>query len=203
MGIDLKTRFRALYRAGTAVGEVTVPPMRYLAIDGHGDPNTAPAYALAVEALYTCAYATRAELRSRTGEAWTVGPLEGLWSADDPAAFTAGDKGSWDWTMLIALPDELSADDLATGLRVAAVKKPGHPIDRVTVRTLDEGRCLQILHVGSYDDEAPTLATLHHEVMPARGLTWNGRHHEIYLGDPRRVEPARLKTVLRQPVAPL
>ncbi|WP_246855248.1 GyrI-like domain-containing protein [Cellulomonas sp. Y8] len=104
--------------------------------------------------------------------------------------------------MLIPLPSAVAGADVDTGLGAAAGRRPDLPVDRVRPLTLDEGRCLQVLHVGSYDDEAPALARLHHELMPAHGLTWNGRHHEIYLGDPRRVAPDRLRTVLRQPVRP-
>ena len=105
--------------------------------------------------------------------------------------------------MLIPLPEHVSADDIATGLASAAKKKPDASLDRVRALTLAEGRCLQIMHVGPYAEEGPTLARLHHEVMPARGLTWNGPHHEIYLGDPRRAAPEKLRTVLRQPVRPI
>jgi hypothetical protein len=204
MAIDIRRERAELYRAGTReVAEVVVPPADYLAADGHGDPNTSADYAAAVSALYTAAYAVRAALKGRTGEAFVVGPLEGLWTAADPAAFAAGRKADWDWTMLIPLPGVVTADDVAAGLATATERKPEVPVGRVRLLALDEGRSLQVLHVGSYDDEAPTLARLHHEVMPARGLTWNGPHHEIYLGDPRRVAPERLRTILRQPVRPV
>lgn len=201
MTIDLKKRLRHLYQppAGDFT-EVDVPEIAYLAIDGHGDPNTAPAYPMAVESLYTAAYSIRAALKARTGQVFTVGPLEGLWSSANPTDFVTGTKSSWDWTMMIALPDEVTAGDVTAGLQTATRKKPQLPVDRIRRVVLTEGQCLQILHVGSYDDEAPTLARLHHQVMPERGVTWNGRHHEIYLGDPRRTPPDKLKTVLRQPV---
>ena len=203
MKIDLKKDRKDLYQPGSDdFTEVVVPPMSYLAVDGHGDPNTSSEYASAVEALYASAYATKFALRARTGEDFVVGPLEGLWSADDPRVFTEGRKVDWDWTMMIPLPDVVTAEDVTQGLARASAKKYGAPVDRVRSLDLDEGRCLQIMHVGSYDDEAPTLARLHDEVMPARGLTWNGRHHEIYLSDPRKVAPERLRTVLRQPVRP-
>ena len=203
MAIDVRRERADLYRAGRDWAEVDVPPAEYLAVDGHGDPNTAAEYADAVAALYTSAYAVRAVLKARTGEAFVVGPLEGLWSSPDPAAFAEGRKADWDWTMLIPLPGAVVPDDVAAGLAAAATRRPARPVDRVRPLTLDEGRSLQVLHVGSYDDEAPMLARLHHELMPARGLTWNGRHHEIYLGDPRRVPAERLRTVLRQPVRPV
>lgn len=203
MTIDLKKDLRRLYAAPRdRFVEVDVPTMRYLALDGHGDPDAEPSYAQAVQALYAAAYATRAVFTDRTGTAFVVGPLEGLWSSADPAAFLQGDKGSWDWTMLLPLPPEASDEDAARARATAAAARPQLPVARVRILTLTEGRSLQIMHIGSYDDEAPTLARLHHEVMPERAVTWNGRHHEIYLGDPRRTAPEKLRTILRQPVRP-
>ena len=201
MRTDIKKDRKDLYLPGRAdFTEVDVPAMTYLAIDGHGDPNTSPAYATAIQALYAGAYAIRAVLKKRTGDDFVVGPLEGLWTSADNAAFVAGDKGEWDWTMMIPLPEAVSSQDIAEGLAQAARKKPELPVSALKELSLNEGRSLQILHVGTYDDETPTLARLHDEIMPGLGLTWNGPHHEIYLSDPRRVAPERMKTVLRQPV---
>lgn len=203
MRIDLKKDLPHLYQPPSGdFTEVTVPAMVFLAIDGHGDPNTSGDYARAVEALYTAAYSVRAAFKARTGSDFVVGPLEGLWSSEDPTSFVDRDKGRWNWTMLIPLPDAVIADDVTTGTAAAARKKPGLPMAQLYRLELDEGDCLQIMHVGSYDDETATLARFHDEVMPLRGLTWNGRHHEIYLNDPRRTAPEKLKTVLRQPVRP-
>ncbi|WP_243226336.1 GyrI-like domain-containing protein [Microbacterium sp. CIAB417] len=201
MRYDLKRDLGALYkpRSGRFV-RVDVPEMRYLAIDGHGDPNTEPAYRAAVEALYVSGYQVRSAFKRRTGSDFVVGPLEGLWSSEDPATFVQGRKSDWDWTMLIPLPAPVSTEDVAEGLAAASAKKPDLPL--VTHLTMTEGLCLQTLHIGSYDDEAPVLAHLHDELMPELGFTWNGRHHEIYLGDPRRTAPEKLRTILRQPVAP-
>ena len=203
MRTDIKKDRKDLYLPGRAdFTEVDVPAMTYLAIDGHGDPNTSPAYAIAIQALYAGAYAIRSALKKRTGDDFVVGPLEGLWTSADDSAFVARDKGEWDWTMMIPLPDAVSSQDIVDGLGRAACKKPDLPIAALKELPLTEGRSLQILHVGTYDDEAPTLARLHDEVMPRLGLTWNGPHHEIYLSDPRRVAPEKMKTVLRQPVKP-
>ena len=203
MKIDLKSERPDLYRPSTRdFVEVVVPPTTYLAIDGHGDPNTADEYAAGVAALYASAYTIKFGYRARTGDDFVVMPLEGLWFSDDPSAFVERRKAEWSWTMMIALPDAVAADDIAVGLEGAAAKKPDLPIDAVAAREIDEGRSLQIMHIGSYDDEGPTLARLHDEVMPGAGLTWNGPHHEIYLGDPRRTAPERLRTILRQPVRP-
>lgn len=200
MTIDLKQDRPELYRAPTGdFVEVFVPEQRCLAADGQGDPNTSAEYAEVVSSLYAVAYSVRAAFKARTGEAFVVPPLEGLWSSDDPTAFVTRDKASWDWTMLIPLPDSVTEPDVDAGF-AAAARKRDRQIHRVHARVLHEGRCLHILHIGPYDDEGPTLARLHHEVMPALGVTWNGPHHEIYLGDPRRAAPARRRTILRQPV---
>lgn len=200
---DVKRDLRAFYQPPSRdFVEVVVPELSYLAIDGSGDPNASSAYADAVGALYASAYAIKFGYRGRTGNDFVVPPLEGLWWAADPADFVARRKANWQWTMLIALPAAVSAEDAAAGLATAGSRKPELPVDRVRRWTWTEGRCLQILHLGSYFDEAPTLARLHEVVMPDRGLTFNGHHHEIYLSDPRRVAPEKLKTVLRQPVRP-
>lgn len=203
MKIDLKKAHRHLYQPGSqAFTEIDVPPQTYLSIDGHGDPNTSTDYAAAVSALYATCYAIKFGLRARTDDDFVVGPLEGLWSSSDPAAFTLRNKADWAWTMIIPLPAPMTGDDVTEGLTRTAARKPELPIDRLGVLELTEGRSLQIMHVGPYDAEAATLARLHEEIMPAQGLTWNGRHHEIYLSDPRRIAAEKLKTVLRQPVRP-
>jgi hypothetical protein len=130
-----------------------------------------------------------------------VGPLEGLWSADDPSVFVAGTKRAWDWTMMICQPDWITPAMVEAATRTTA-KKASAGLDRVRFAPLLEGTSVQILHVGSFDSEGPVLARLHEEYLPSHGLTFDGRHHEIYLSDPRRTEPARLRTILRQPVAP-
>lgn len=201
MKYDLKKDRKDLYAPGKHdFTRVTVPPMTYLAIDGHGDPNTSPAYTDAVSALYASGYAIKFAFKARTGDDVVVGPLEGLWSSADPASFADRRKDAWDWTMLIPLPPAVTDADIRAGLETAARKKPELPIGRVSAVTIDEGLSLQILHVGSYEAETPTLHRLHAELMPAQGLTFNGPHHEIYLSDPRRVAPEKLKTILRQPV---
>ena len=204
MRIDMKKDRKDLYHPpSTDFTEVDVPETTHLAVDGHGDPNTSSAYTTAVQSLYMSAYAVRAAFKARTGDDFVVGPLEGLWTSADRDAFTVRDKDEWDWTMLIPLPDAVGAADIAEGLAAASRKKPDLPVSSLRPLSLAEGRCLQILHVGTYDEEGPVLARLHDEIMPERGLTWNGPHHEIYLSDPRRTAPERMRTVLRQPVRPV
>lgn len=179
-----------------------VPPLQYLMVDGHGDPNSAPAYADALAALFPVAYALRAASKRELGHDYVVMPLEALWTATDMAVFTsARDKSRWDWTAMIMTPDQITPAMVEAA--VAAVGARGRPasLDRVRLETLREGRCVQTLHVGPYDDEGPLLATMHDDFIPAAGLRPTGKHHEIYLSDPRRAAAARLRTILRQPVA--
>jgi hypothetical protein len=192
---DIKRALPDLYaptRGGFHV--VDVPEIAFLMVDGHGDPNTSPAYTEAVTALYTLSYTVRAIAKTDLGRVHTVGPLEGLWSADDPAVFVTREKSAWDWTMMISQPAWITPDV------VEAAKRKKKAVDGVRFASYAEGRSVQVLHVGSYDDEAPVLAALHREYLPEHGLTFNGRHHEIYLSDPRRTAPEKLRTILRQPV---
>ncbi|MFD2472703.1 GyrI-like domain-containing protein [Amycolatopsis silviterrae] len=200
---DVKKAHRALYSPSSKdFAVVDVPALRYLAADGHGDPNTAPEYTNAVEALYGIAYAVKFASKA-LGRDFVVGPLEGLWRADDPAVFLTREKEKWDWTMLISQPDWVTEEMVQDAAARVAKKKDNPALANVQLRTLHEGTSVQILHLGSYDDETPTLNRLHHEYLPEHGLTFNGDHHEIYLSDPRRTAPEKLKTVLRQPVKPL
>lgn len=196
---DVKKQFKDLYGPRARDFEVvTVPPLNYLMLDGHGNPGTAPAYAAALEALFSVSYAVKFASK-HAGRDYVVGPLEGLWTADDPDAFTRGEKDSWKWTMMITQPGWVGAAEVQDGVAKAAAKNvPG--LDLLRLETLDEGLSVQILHIGSYDDEAPTLRRLHHEYMPANGFGFTGPHHEIYLSDARRVAPEMRKTILRQPV---
>lgn len=180
---------------------VDVPELPYLMIDGHGDPNTSPAFAEAVEALYPVAYTLKFASKRELGRDYVVMPLEGQWWAQDMAAFTsARDKSRWDWTLLIMQPDWTTAEMFDAA--VAKVRAKGGParLDGVRLETLAEGLCVQTLHVGSFDAEAGTLARMHDEFIPGHGLRRTGRHHEIYLSDFRKVAPEKQRTILRQPV---
>ena len=175
-----------------------VPDLRYLMVDGHGDPNSSPDFAEAVEALYPVAYTLKFASKRELGRDYVVPPLEGLWWAQDMDAFTAArDKSRWDWTLMILVPDWLDGESVAAAVeKVGARDRPG-----VRLETLSEGRCVQTLHVGSFDDEAGVLAQLHDEFVPEHGLRLVGTHHEIYLSDRRRISPEKQRTILRQPVA--
>ena len=177
---------------------VDVPEMQFAMIDGEGDPNTAPTYPQAVQWLYSVSYGARFASKA-AGREYSVCPLEGLWWADDWNDFVADNRTNWRWTMMIMQPDWITAEMFAAAVDKAK-KKLGSPPASLRLESFAEGRAVQIMHVGPYSAEGPTIARLHAEFLPANGLVENGHHHEIYLGDPRKTAPEKLKTVLRQPV---
>lgn len=183
---------------------VEVPELRYLMIDGHGDPNTSTEFATAVEALFPLAYTLKFASKRDLDRDYAVMPLEGLWWADDHASFTSSrDKSQWRWTMMIMQPDWIDEAMFADAVTRASAKNPDARVSEVRLANLHEGLCAQTLHVGTYDDEAPVLAKMHEEFIPGHGMQLTGTHHEVYFSDPRRGDPAKRRTLLRQPVAPL
>ena len=177
---------------------VDVPEMQFVMVDGEGDPNTAPAYAEAVQWLFAVSYGVRFASKA-AGKVYSVAPLEGLWWSDDMTDFTSGNRAGWRWTMMIMQPDWIAPEMFAAAVDKAK-KKLGVPPVSLRFERFKEGRAVQIMHIGPYSAEAPTIARLHSEFLPASGLVATGHHHEIYLGDPRKSAPEKLKTVLRQPV---
>jgi len=204
MKVDLKKEI-ASYRARSGRFEVVdVPSMSFLMIDGHGDPNTSSAYQDALSSLYPLAYALKFLGKVELGRDHVVMPLEALWWADDMEVFTtARDKSRWSWTLMIMTPDWFTREHVEASREAVRRKGTAPDVDSVRLETLDEGLAVQTLHVGPYDDEGPVLEALHHDFVPSWGLGLTGRHHEIYLSDARRTAPERLRTILRQPVAPL
>ena len=179
---------------------IDVPPLSYLMIDGHGDPNAGGPFSQAITALYSVGYKLKFTSKIEFGRDYTVMPLEGLWSSSDPANFTTAlDKSTWDWTLLMMVPDWITAE-LFAAAREAVRAKVGPVIDKLRLENLAEGRCVQILHLGPFDDEAETLRRLHTGFIPEHGLQLRGRHHEIYLSDFTKTAPEKLRTILRQPV---
>lgn len=197
---DIKKAHRELYEP--KAGEYTVvdvPEFWYLKIDGHGDPNTAEEYRAALESLYPLSYSVRKICKERLDRVHTVAPLEGLWWAKDFSVFTSRAKYEWDWTMMIAQPEYVTAE-IVEEAREAARKKAPPALDHVRFEPHADGLSVQVLHIGSYDDEGPVLQRMHEEFIPQTGLVLTGKHHEIYLSDPRRTAPQKLRTILRQPV---
>jgi hypothetical protein len=199
---DFKKEFRHLYQPSSRdFSVVEVPPMNFLMVDGHGDPNKAAEYQNAVEALYAVAYSLKFLSKRELDKDYVVPPLEGLWWAADMAAFTERrDKNAWDWTMMIMQPQWIRPEMIQETLVQVARKGDQPDLDKLRLETYAEGLSVQILHIGSYEEEGPTLHRMHHEFIPQRGYERSGKHHEIYLSDPRRTAPDKLKTVLRQPV---
>jgi hypothetical protein len=200
--LDLKKSLDAYRARKGAFRVLEVPPLQYLMIDGRGDPNTAPDFTTAVEALYPLAYTLKFASKRLLDRDFVVMPLEGLWWAEDHASFTtARDKSQWSWTLMLLQPDWIDDAMVSDAVATASEKNPAARIDEVRFETLTEGLSVQTLHVGTYDDEAPLLARLHDEFIPQNGLSMTGRHHEIYFSDPRRGDPSKRRTILRQPVA--
>lgn len=199
--IDLKKTLPS-YRARHGEFDVIeVPPRAYLMINGHGDPNSSPEFTSAVESLYPLAYALKFFSKRELGRDYVVPPLEGLWWAADMSAFTtARDKSAWDFTLMLLVPDWLDRPQVEEVAEAVERKSAPPRLRDVRFETLDEGTCVQTLHIGPFDAEAEVLARLHDEVIPDADLTMTGKHHEIYLSDFRRTAPERLRTILRQPV---
>lgn len=193
----------ACYRAKRDTPQlVDVPDLQYLMIDGHGDPNTT-AYSTATATLYPVAYSLKFASKTVLGRDYVVMPLEGLWWADDMDSFTVNrDKSRWDWTQMIMVPDWITSDMFTAAVEKVTSKKdsPAH-ISDLRLETLSEGQCVQALHLGSFDNEAGLLERMHDEFIPSMNLTMSGKHHEIYFSDPRKTDPDKLRTILRQPVS--
>jgi len=176
---------------------VDVPPMKFLMVDGHGDPNTSLEFQEVMGALYTMAYTLKFALKAQ-GSDFAVAPPEGLWWMEG-AEFDMRDKSKWDWTLMIMVPDVVTTE-LFERMRAEAQRKKGLPaLPRVRLETYHEGLSAQILYFGPYSAEGPTIIAMH-RFIAEQGYVLNGKHHEIYLGDVRRTAPEKLKTVIRQPV---
>jgi hypothetical protein len=199
--IDLKKTYRVHYTAKRTPTVVDVPMRSFVMIDGQGDPNTSQQYQEAVEALYPIAYAFRAAIKATTGDAYTVMPLEGLWWVEHMADFDPADKSNWSWTAMICLPDAVTDIMAAEVIPDVTARKDLAAGAKARVVRFTEGLAAQILHIGPYADEAPTIDTLH-EFIDGNGHSRVGKHHEIYLSDPRRADPAKMRTIIRQPFTP-
>jgi hypothetical protein len=198
--IDLKKELKHLYQASAKNAvQIEVPACKFLMIDGEGDPNTAPEYAQAVEALFSVSYTAKFMLKKGAQATdYAVMPLEGLWWADDMSAFITDDKSQWKWTMMIMQPAFVADEIIAAA--ITEVRKKKHPaaIDKLRLEEFTEGPCAQILHIGPFSEEGPTIVRLHEFVDKHAART--GKHHEIYLSDIRRADPQKWKTIIRQPL---
>ena len=196
---DYKKELKKLYNPSTKeVSEVVVPKMNFLMIDGKGDPNTAKEYADAIQALYPVAYTIKFAVKKASGFDFGVLPLEGLWWSDDMNDFMTGKKDNWKWTAMIMQPEVVTKEIFEKAVADVKAKKKPTSIDKIRFESLDEGRSGQIMHVGPYSAEGPNIAKIH-EYIRSKGGQFSGKHHEIYLSDPRKASPEKMRTVIRQP----
>jgi hypothetical protein len=179
---------------------IDVPARCALALEGTDAPGS-PAFQACIGALYTLAWSLKFQLKAR-GIGYKVPALEGFWSREGGQELPMSEPDPtavWHWTLIIEVPPDVHDADLASAIEAGRAKHPEVPLDRVELRTIDEGRCVEALHVGPYATEPDTLVRMEAEVEAA-GLRVRPSHHEIYLSDPGRTAPEKLKTLLRQQV---
>lgn len=198
--IDLKKELGHLYQpSAKEVIQVDVPTFKFLMIDGTGDPNTSQEYAHAVEFLFSVSYKTKFTVKKGPQQLdYAVMPLEGLWWADDMTAFVKNDRTSWKWTMMIMQPHFVDNETIEAAITEVERKKKISGTNKLRLDEFSEGRCAQILHIGPFSEEGPTIDRVHAFIDKRSGRT--GKHHEIYLSDIRRAAPEKWKTIIRQPM---
>ncbi len=197
--LDLRKQLKAYYSPSAKDFEIIrIPPLQYLMIDGHGDPNTSQQYQDALQTLYGLSYTLKFNLKAQ-GKDYTVMGLEGLWWMPDMREFSLALKADWDWSAMILQPDFVTPALLDEAKRQASAKGKAPLAGKTRLETLSEGLCVQILYFGPYADEGPSIARMH-DFIRERGYTPGGKHHEIYLSDVRKVAPEKNRTILRQPV---
>lgn len=197
--IDFEREYGQLYFPPK--GEIVtlkVPAMTFAMVDGAGDPNGSTEFREALEALFGVSYTLRFGLKAHKVAEYRVAPLEALWWNRPDGAFQPEDRTSWHWTSMILQPDVVTPTRFQTAVGDLRRKRNPAALGRVRLERFEEGWCAQTLHVGPYSSEAPTIRALHEHIL-AEGGRLRGKHHEIYLGDPRRSKPERLRTVIRQP----
>ena len=199
--LDLKKEWKELYQPPSdRIVALEVPPLNYLMVDGHGDPNTSSAFQEAIEALYSLSYTLKFSLKKSPKPVdYGVMPLEGLWWAGHPGAFYLADKATWKWTVMILQPNFIRRSQVDAAFDEVRRKKNPAALDRVRLETLEEGWAAEIMYIGPFSGEGPVIERMY-EFIHRSGRELCGKHHEIYLSDPRRTAPEKLKTILRQPM---
>jgi hypothetical protein len=198
--LDLRKQLRSLYTpSAREFSLIEIPPLQYLMVDGHGDPAVVPEYTDAVQTLYSLSYTLKFLLKKTLGQDYTVMGLEGLWWMPDMRDFSLERRADWDWTMMILQPDFVTPVLMETAKTQAVAKGKAPLAGKTRLATLTEAACVQIMFFGPYVDEAPVIARMHNWIHE-HGFTPVGKHHEIYLSDPRKVAPEKNKTILRQPI---
>ena len=198
--IDLKKELKHLYQASAKeIVQVDVPAFQFLMIDGEGDPNTSKTYPQAVEAIFSVSYTAKFMVKKGAQAIdYSVMPLEGLWWADVMSTFTKSDKSKWKWTMMIMQPHFLETAVIQAAIEEVKRKKALPAVDALRLESFTEGLCAQVLHIGPFSEEGPTIQRVHDFIDAKSART--GKHHEIYLSDIRRAEPTKWKTIIRQPM---
>ncbi|MCX6179603.1 MAG: GyrI-like domain-containing protein [Chlorobiales bacterium] len=198
--INFKKELKHLYQASSKeVVVVDVPSMNFLIVDGEGDPNTSQAFSDAIGALFAVAYTVKFMIkRGPLAIDYGVMPLEGLWWADDMTKFTPEDKSNWKWTVMIMQPLFVTREIVESAIIEVKKKKNPTALSKVRFECLSEGRCAQIMHIGPFSEEGPTIEKVH-QFIDTIGQR-RGKHHEIYLSDIRKAAPSNWKTIVRQPM---
>jgi len=199
--IDYKKELEHLYKPSPKQAIIVdVPRMNFLMIDGEGDPNTSQTYQDAIEALFSVSYALKFMIkRSELQIDYGVLPLEGLWWTDDMSKFNAVNKDKWKWTSMVMQPEHVSKDFFETAVAQVKKKKKLIALSDMRFESYNEGKAAQIMHIGPFSDEGPTIDRLHSFIRD-NNYEPKGKHHEIYLSDFRKTAPGKLKTVIRQPI---
>ena len=196
--MDYAKDFKQFYNPPAKPQIIEVPEIKYIMMDGHGDPNNNPAYQQAVEVLYGLSYALKFANKKTGREDYKVFPLEGLWWALNNE-LDWFDKNKWFWTAMIRQPDFIGQEEFVAIQAETIAKKKDSTFGIARLESYNEGLCVQTMYFGAYSDEHPTIMALHQYAYD-QGYTLRGKHHEIYLGDPRRTAPEKLRTVIRQPI---
>jgi hypothetical protein len=200
MDDDFKAEFKRLYQpSAKACQMVEVPEMRFLIIEGSGDPNSSLAFQEAIQALYSASYTLKFALKKSGGPDVRMMPLEALWWNTVDGSLEMNSKSEWSWTAMLRQPDFVDDATMSSAISQAGAKKAVPGLARLQFQRFEEGLSAQIMHVGPYAEEAPTIERLHAFIIE-QGCAPAGKHHEIYLGNPRRAAPERLKTIVRLPV---
>lgn len=198
--VDLKKELKEFYNASAKEPAIVdVPAMNFLMIDGMGDPNTAKEYMESIEALYSASYTLKFMIKKAQQIDYGVMPLEGLWWADDMNDFINENRDNWKWTSLILQPKYVTAELVKEALSEVEKKKDLPALPKLRYETFSEGKAVQIMHIGAYSEEGPIIEVLHNFVKE-QGFNLRDKHHEIYLSDPRRSAPEKMKTIIRHPV---
>jgi len=196
---DYSKDLKELYKPSPKnVSEVNVPKMQFLKIDGQGNPNNSEQFSKSVEALFALSYAIKFYIKKNKEMDYRVFPLEGLWWAEDMSTFSVDKKDDWKWKLMIAQPEVVTESIIEEQRTIVLKKKDLDYLKLLRYEPYDEGQAAQIMHIGPFSEEGPTIDKIHNFIKE-KGTEATGLHHEIYLSDIRKGNPANWKTVIRQP----